>query len=160
MFSATAVLAAPVDRVAELLLTAHPGPVGPANGWLLYRSGYPAGPATLRGGPYRFEVVADDARTLYLDVDRDRKTAALQGGWWYRGEYEVAAEASGQTRLTYRVRNVAAQPTWLVALSHRLFIGYRRTMRRALIALCADIERDLGAGATQSPRARPSDELC
>jgi hypothetical protein len=152
MFTATAVVTAPVDRVTELLLSAHPGPVGPNNGWLLHRSGYPAGPATLGGGPCRFEVVADDVRTLFLDIDRDSKTAALQGGWWYRGEYEVAAEAADLTRLTYRVRNVATRPTWLVALSHRLFIGYRGKMRRALIALCADIERDLGVGVAQSPR--------
>ena len=63
--------------------------------------------------PDEEKIIADDIRTLYLYVDHDRRTAALQGGWWYRGEYEAAAVTAGQTRLTYRVWNVAAQPTWL-----------------------------------------------
>lgn len=122
MFDTSAVIAAPPDRVADLLLTAHPGPIGPDNGWLVDHSRY-AERASLSGGPDRFDVRSDNGHALTLEVDRERRIAALQGGWWHRGEYEIVAEPGGGTRLRYRIRNVAGTPTWLVSLSHRCFIG-------------------------------------
>src|SRR5256885_1193104 len=109
MFDTSAVIAAPPERVADLLLTARPGPVGPENGWLVTHARY-AHRATLKGGPDRFDVDSGNGYTLTLDVDRARKTAALQGGWWHRGEYAITPEPGGGTRLRYRVFNVALQP--------------------------------------------------
>lgn len=144
MFDTTAVIAAPPERVADLLLTARPGPVDRDNGWLVAHARY-ARQATLSGGPDRFVVDSGDGRTLTLEVNRERKTAALQGGWWHRGEYEIIAEPGGGTRLRYRIFNVARQPTWLVALSHRLFIGYAARVRNGLQRLAADVESELTA---------------
>src|SRR5256885_414574 len=142
MFDTSAVIAAPPERVADLLLTARPGPVGPENGWLVTHARY-AHRATLKGGPDRFDVDSGNGYTLTLEVDRARKTAALQGGWWHRGEYAITPEPGGGTRLRYRVFNVARQPTWLVALSHRFFIGYGTKVRIGLQRLAADIETEL-----------------
>lgn len=142
MFLTTAVVAAPPERVADLLLTAHPGPVGRDNGWLVSRSRY-AEHASLSGGPDRFDVHSGSGNTLTFEVDRQRKIAAFQGGWWYRGEYEITPEPGGGTRLRYQIHNVAGQPIWLVSLSHRFFIGYPAKVRTGLQRLAADIETEL-----------------
>lgn len=142
MFRTTVIVAAPPERVADLLFTARPGPVSRENGWLLTHSGY-AHRGRLSGGPDRFEVHSDDGRALTFEVDRMRKMAALQGGWWHRGEYEISHEPGGGTRLRYQVRNVARQPTWLVSLSHQFFIGYAARVRAGLQRLAVDIEQEL-----------------
>ncbi|WP_156960838.1 hypothetical protein [Amycolatopsis taiwanensis] len=70
-----------------------------------------------------------------LVVDRDRGTVAYQGGWWYRGEYEVSGEPGGGTRVTYRVYNVADRLRWAVPLANRFFIGFRENAREGFAAL-------------------------
>ncbi|KOX26537.1 hypothetical protein ADK67_15785 [Saccharothrix sp. NRRL B-16348] len=64
-----------------------------------------------------------------IEVDRELRTVAVQGGWWYRGEYQVDATADG-ARLTHRVRNVARRGRWAVPLANRLFIGFRAQTER------------------------------
>lgn len=64
-----------------------------------------------------------------IEVDRERRTVAVQGGWWYRGEYQVDATADG-ARVTHRVRNVARRGRWAVPLANRLFIGFRAQTER------------------------------
>lgn len=75
-----------------------------------------------------------------LEVDRDRRTVACQGGWWYRGEYEVAGEPGGGARVTHRVYNVAERLRWGVPLANRFFIGFRRATAEGF----ARFVRDLG----------------
>jgi hypothetical protein len=148
MFDTSAVIAAPPERVADLLLTARPGPVGPDNGWLVTHSRY-ARQATLSGGPNRFEVDSGNGRTLTFEIDRERRIVFLQGGWWHRGEYAITSDPAGGTRLSYQISNVARQPIWLVALSHRLFIGYAAKVRIGLQRLAADIETELTPPSTR-----------
>ncbi len=60
-----------------------------------------------------------------VEIDREHGRFAYQGGWWYRGEYEVTEEA-GRTRVTYRVFNVAGRGSrWAVPLANKFFIGFR-----------------------------------
>ncbi|GAA1941823.1 hypothetical protein GCM10009738_13980 [Kitasatospora viridis] len=60
-----------------------------------------------------------------VEVDREHGRIAYQGGWWYRGEYEVTEEA-GHTRVTHRVLNVAGRGSrWAVPLANKFFIGFR-----------------------------------
>jgi hypothetical protein len=73
-----------------------------------------------------------------VEVDRERRTVAVQGGWWYRGEYQVDATADG-TRLTHRVRNVARRGRWAVPLANRLFLGYRAGVERNFAAFVAGL---------------------
>ncbi|MFB6890287.1 hypothetical protein ACFCX4_13330 [Kitasatospora sp. NPDC056327] len=61
----------------------------------------------------------------HVEIDRERGRFAYQGGWWYRGEYEVTEEA-GRTRVTHRVFNVAGRGSrWAVPLANKFFIGFR-----------------------------------
>lgn len=61
---------------------------------------------------------------MRLDVDRERGFLAVQGGWWYRGEYRVTADPGG-TRVEHRVVNVATRGRWGVPLANRFFVGFR-----------------------------------
>jgi hypothetical protein len=63
------------------------------------------------------------------EVDRDRRFVALQGGWWYRGEYQVTPTPTGST-VVHRVRNVARRGRWAVPLANRMFIGFREQTER------------------------------
>jgi hypothetical protein len=60
-----------------------------------------------------------------VEIDRPGRTVALQGGWWFRGEYTVDDHPAG-SRVTHRVYNVATSMRWGVPLANRLFIGFRR----------------------------------
>jgi hypothetical protein len=65
---------------------------------------------------------------------------ALQGGWWYRGEYHVKEEAGGSTRLVYRIYNVAGPGSrWAVPLANRFFIGFAETTGATFRQLLADL---------------------
>jgi hypothetical protein len=74
-----------------------------------------------------------------LEVDRGRRFVAVQGGWWYRGEYEVD-QAAGGARLTHRVRNVASRGRWAAPLANRLFIGFRAQTERNFAGFVASLE--------------------
>jgi len=63
-----------------------------------------------------------------VEVDRPRRTVAMQGGWWYRGEYTVDEDPAG-SRVTHRVYNVATRGRWGVPLANRFFLGYRDKVR-------------------------------
>jgi hypothetical protein len=52
----------------------------------------------------------------------------LQGGWWYRGEFELTPHAHG-TQVTHRVFNVAKVGRWAVAPANRFFIGFEKRTR-------------------------------
>ncbi|TQM80200.1 hypothetical protein FHX81_2528 [Saccharothrix saharensis] len=78
-----------------------------------------------------------------IEVDRVRRTVAVQGGWWYRGEYEVEATAGG-SRLTHRVRNVARRGRWAVPLANRLFVGYRARTSCGFTAFVRDLNVEFG----------------
>jgi hypothetical protein len=82
--------------------------------------------------------VVRDAGGGRIEVDHDRRLVAVQGGWWYRGEYQVEPTGDG-TRLTHRVRNIAPRARWAVPLANRLFIGYRAKTERNFAAFVASL---------------------
>ena len=73
-----------------------------------------------------------------IEVDRDRRLVAVQGDWWYRGEYQVDPAGDG-ARLTHRVRNVARRGRWAVPLANGLFIGYRAKTEGNFAAFVASL---------------------
>lgn len=87
----------------------------------------------------RLVEVVREAGGGRVEVDHDRRLVAVQGGWWYRGEYQ-ADPADGGTRLTHRVRNVASRARWAVPLANRLFIGYRARTEQNFAALAASLD--------------------
>ncbi|WP_406635550.1 hypothetical protein [Amycolatopsis sp. WGS_07] len=75
---------------------------------------------------------------MKLEVDRERRFLAAQGGWWYRGEYEVADDPAG-SRVTHRVRNAATGQWWGVLLANRFFVGFRDRVREGFRAMLAEL---------------------
>jgi hypothetical protein len=61
---------------------------------------------------------------MRTEVDRERGFVAVQGGWWYRGEYRVTADPAG-ARVEHRVVNAATWVRWGVPLANRFFLGFR-----------------------------------
>ncbi|HET6705271.1 hypothetical protein, partial [Amycolatopsis sp.] len=76
--------------------------------------------------------------------------AAVQGGWWYRGEYRVTADPVG-ARVEHRVVNAASRGRWGVPLANRFFVGFRQEVSAGVGRLLADLgtpewpRGDLGA---------------
>ncbi|MFF3071529.1 hypothetical protein [Kitasatospora sp. NPDC057936] len=84
-------------------------------------------------------VGLDPARA---EIDREQGRFAYQGGWWYRGEYEVTAEA-GRTRVTHRVFNVAGRGSrWAVPLANKFFFGFRERTEAGFRELLHEAGRD------------------
>ena len=69
-------------------------------------------------------------------------TMAIQGGWWYRGEW-TARRTGGRTELVHRVANVAERGAWAVPLANRFFIGFRQQCQRGVDELARQIEGEL-----------------
>ncbi|WP_199546409.1 hypothetical protein [Streptomyces sp. N35] len=92
------------------------------------------------------ELPADDVRRAlvenfddgYLKVDVTAGRVGVQGGWWYRGEYELTPHGSG-TRVVLRVYNVAARGRWAVPLANRFFRGFAQQTRTGLDTLLAGL---------------------
>lgn len=82
-----------------------------------------------------------------LEADDGRRVYALEGGWWYRGEYTVTPIAPSRARVELRVFNVARTARWGVALANRGFVGFADRTRADFAALLADVAADLGVRA-------------
>jgi hypothetical protein len=138
LWTASAPVAAPVEKVATLLLRVRPGEDGV---WLLA----PSPARVVADGPGRFRVVAP-GHTMSVEVGE--RSIAVQGGWWYRGEYEIADDGAGGTVLTHRVRDVARTMRWgvpLVLAQYRLSGGPGLVRTRNTVAtLARRLEREVG----------------
>ncbi|MEA5366582.1 hypothetical protein VA596_44125 [Amycolatopsis sp., V23-08] len=77
---------------------------------------------------------------MRMDVDADRGFVAVQGGWWYRGEYRVTADPAG-SRVEHRVVNAAEWGRWGVPLANRFFLGYREKVAAGFAGLLAELDR-------------------
>ena len=73
-----------------------------------------------------------------LEQHGENAVLAIQGGWWYRGEYTVAARDDG-TEVTYRVFNIAEHARWAVPLVNHFFVGFADACRAGLARLLAAI---------------------
>ncbi|GAB3388853.1 hypothetical protein [Amycolatopsis echigonensis] len=92
------------------------------------------------------QLTASDC-LMKLEVDRERRFLAAQGGWWYRGEYEVAGDPAG-SRVTHRIRNAAGGQWWAVLLANRFFVGFRDRVSAGFRATLAGLEKGNGDGGT------------
>jgi hypothetical protein len=140
LFEITGVIDAPVPAVADLLFRVRPGQVGTDNAVLLAATG---SSITLTGGPDRF-VAAGAGHRMTVEIDRARPAIAVQGGWWYRGEYALVPGPDQGTRVIYRIFNVADRARWAVPLANRFFIGFERDARRAFATTIREIGGRLG----------------
>jgi hypothetical protein len=93
----TAVVEAPPERVAEILLDVRPGGRSPV--------------AT--GGEGDEFVVTDRGSRMTVTVDRAERSISRQGEWWYRGVTSVEPDPRGSL-VIHRVFNVAEGNGWAV----------------------------------------------
>jgi len=122
LWSAAGVVEAPVGDVADLVLRAAAGEMD-RDSWVLQHTQDNNRGLVLRGGPTRFGVVPRglSAPTMFIEVDRPRRTLIVEGRWWFRGVYSLAPHPNG-TLVVYRVYDIACTARWLVAL---LLLQYR-----------------------------------
>ena len=76
---------------------------------------------------------------MRMELDAERGMVAVQGGWWYRGEYFVSEHPDG-SRVTHRVVNAAEWGAWGVQLANRFFIGFRGKVTQGFAQLLKDLE--------------------
>jgi hypothetical protein len=113
-----AVVEAPPDRVAEVLLDVRTGgrsPLAPDGEVLGTDSEVTVADGEVTGTDGdrdTFEVVRDGSR-MTVTVDRGRREVALQGEWWYRGVTSVEPHPLG-SRVIHRIFNVAQGNGWAV----------------------------------------------
>jgi hypothetical protein len=75
---------------------------------------------------------------MRMEVDRERGFVAVQGGWWYRGEYRVTTDPAG-ARVEHRVVNAASRGRWGVPLANRFFIGFRGAVAAGFAGLLDEL---------------------
>jgi hypothetical protein len=102
-----AVVEAPPDTVAGVLLDVRPGG----------RSPIATRGATADDSGDQFVVVREGSR-LTVTIDRAGRSVAEQGEWWFRSVTAVEADPRG-TRVVYRIFNVAEGNGWAVRFVSR-----------------------------------------
>jgi hypothetical protein len=115
LWSASGVVEAPVDDVADLVLRTEAGEVDPHSCISPLTQASPG--LVLTGGPVRFGVAAPRP-VGPNDVHRSRPTAPppRRGGrWWFRGVCSFEPHRNG-TLVVYRVYDIARTARWLVPL--------------------------------------------
>jgi hypothetical protein len=93
----TAVVEAPPEQVAEILLDVRPGGRSPV----------------VTGGEGDEFVITDRGSRITVTVDRSARSVSQQGEWWYRGVTSVEPDPLG-SRVVHRVLNVADKNGWAV----------------------------------------------
>jgi len=71
---------------------------------------------------------------------------AVQGDWWYRGEWTVSPHPEGSL-LVHRVYNVAQWLRWGVPLANRFFIGFRSATRASFAGSLRRLAARIGCTA-------------
>lgn len=90
----------------------------------------------------RFTVADAPGHTSKAEVDDTH--LALQGGWWYRGEWTVEPHPDG-TLVRHAVYNVATRMRWGVGIANRFFRGFDATTETAVMATLSEVARAVGA---------------
>jgi hypothetical protein len=132
-----AVVEAPPDAVAEVLLDVRPGG----------RS-----PIATRGEIEEDEegddfVVVRDGSRLTVTVDRAARSIAQQGEWWYRGVTAVEPDPRG-SQVVHRIFNVAPGHGWAVRFASR---GPLAAAPASFAEAVRDLGRQLGVAAWVLP---------
>jgi hypothetical protein len=83
-----------------------------------------------------FVVEFTDGHREFISMDKDSNQVAVQGEWWYRGEYTLSTQG-GKTNVQLQVFNLADQE-WLVSLMN---VNAERKHGIAFKSLCKMAER-------------------
>jgi hypothetical protein len=118
-WTVSGMVAAPVAQVWAVLLASTPL-LSPADKQAAARA----------AGPEPFIAACAQPGGGRVEVDPRRHRLAVQGEWWYRGEYTVEPHPRGSL-VVYRVYNIAPGAGWWAAQLVQ-GPGHARTMRRHL----------------------------
>lgn len=132
-WSVSGILEAPLDQVWEVLFDTLPGLPSQVRREL-ERDGHPEVLTMSAGSPGEGRI--------HLKVDKRQYRVAIQGEWWYRGEYSLTQHPHG-CLLVYQVYNIAPGTSWWLA---QLFQGpqHARKMETQLQTLLRSIGEQLG----------------
>lgn len=78
-----------------------------------------------------FVVEFTDGHREFASIEKEESRIAIQGEWWYRGEYSLTA-AGNKTNVQLEVFNLADQE-WMVSLMN---IGAKKKHEIAFQSLC------------------------
>lgn len=79
-----------------------------------------------------YVVEFPDGHREFVSEEKEKNRIAVQGEWWYRGEYTLSA-AGNKTHVQLEVFNLADQE-WMVSLMN---IGAKKKHEAAFQSLCA-----------------------
>jgi hypothetical protein len=125
-WTVSGMVAAPVAQVWAVLLASTPL-LSPADKQAAARA----------AGPEPFIAACAQPGGGRVEVDPRRHRLAVQGEWWYRGEYTVEPHPRGSL-VVYRVYNIAPGAGWWAAQLVQ-GPGHARTMRAHLQELLQGI---------------------
>ncbi|MEU3341753.1 hypothetical protein ACWCQ1_45465 [Streptomyces sp. NPDC002144] len=138
------IVEAPVEHVAEALLTVREGEAGVDGNALVLAGDHTreSGAVTLEGGPDKFVGRFGDSGADYLELTVDRAAGAVTVQTWFGGTYTVEP-ADGASRVVLSVHN-------LVPGSGRLGrkvaeIGVESRLERVLTGVLGALSDHLGA---------------
>jgi hypothetical protein len=147
-WTATGVIEAAPERVRDVFLAVHEGPVGDENARLLRTlpgAGRLLRAANLRGGPRDFAVHYGTHPGGTVEVNPEEGRFVFQGGYKFRAEYHFTPHPKG-TLLTYKAINVAPRDhqsrravRFQFWLGGKLKVGLRGSLKQ--------ISRELGCPA-------------
>jgi hypothetical protein len=117
---------ADAEKVAAVLLTVRPGPVGADNAAMLDTAFWSR--LRLTGGPRRYVGRLGEA-TVLIDTDPGERTFALQGRFGWRIVTQLEPHASGTTVIR-RIQHLSRAKRMLVPLLQKTPFGLRGDLRR------------------------------
>jgi hypothetical protein len=127
-----AVVEAPPERVADLLLDVRPGGRSPI--------AVHGEPDSLDGDEF---TVMQDGSKITVSVDRAARSVAEQGEWWYRGVTTVEPDPRG-SQVVHQIFNIAPGHRWAVRFVSR---GPLIAAPAEFAKHIADLSRQLGCAA-------------
>jgi hypothetical protein len=142
------VVAAPVDRVQELLLAVTTGDFSGADVPLIL-GGQDDRRVVITGGPEVFRAIVAGA-PLTIEVNHDAGWVQARGEWWWCGRFHVEQDMSGNTEVRQRTFNCASGPAGKL-VPFTVGRGHREAGERALRRLLEDLSQRLGCKAWMLP---------
>lgn len=129
------VINAPFNEVQELFFDLREGDFSEFTAPILVSG---KGSVSIKFDKIAYTVRFADSHLEFIIPEREENRIAVQGEWWYRGEYFLSAEGNS-TRIQLEIFNLADHE-WMVSLMN---IGAKRKHELAFLSLCKMAERKI-----------------
>ncbi|MER6358515.1 hypothetical protein ABT186_43740 [Streptomyces sp. NPDC001634] len=144
---------APVEQVAEALLTVRPGAAGVEGNALVLAGDHTgeAGAVTLEGGPEKFTGRFGTSGEDYLELTVDRAACSVAVQTWFGGTYTVEPDGDA-SRVVLQVHNVVPGAGRLGRKVAE--IGIESRLEKVLTSVLAALSAHLGVPAPAPATAK------